>query len=175
MSLPMEVFPAQLVIPPLEYRYTALYFAPRAIQGYAATLEATVENGGDPKTRAFSCEVRGEGTLPSLTIQEPTGVDAQGRPTLRFGRLLVGRPASLRIVLKNNGILPAKARIEMDVAQPGTAGAAFELEGGDAAFTVESKKGASFVVSFCAAAPGPASHELRLRVANNPFEDYRCV
>ncbi len=77
VSLPMEVSPAQLVIPPLEYRYTALYFAPRAIQSYGAVLEAVVEDGRDPKTKGFSCEVRGEGTLPTLTITEPATLDAQ--------------------------------------------------------------------------------------------------
>ena len=65
----MGVEPAQLVIPPQEYRYTALYFAPAAIQQYSATLEAVVQGGSDPATRSFSCELRGEGTLPTLSIQ----------------------------------------------------------------------------------------------------------
>ncbi len=80
----MEVSPAQLVIPPLEYRYTAVYFAPRAIQLYGATLEAVVENGSDPKTKSFTCELRGEGTLPTLTIAEPTQV---GHTAHRYAHL----------------------------------------------------------------------------------------
>ena len=177
-ALPMEISPSQLVIPPLEYRYTALYFAPRAIQSYLATFEATVENGGDPKTKSFTCEVRGEGTLPTLTIAEPTVVDPQGRPLVKFARLLRGRTATARITLKNNGILPAKARIEM--APHGS----FRLEGGGAtgsmgpqgeAFTVESKRSVTYTVAFTPEAVGPAAHELKLRVANNPFEDYRFL
>lgn len=105
---------SQLVIPPHEYRYTAVYFAPRAIQQYAATFEAVVEGGSDPKTRAFSCEIRGEGTLPSLSLTEPAVFDASGRPVLKFPRLLRGRSAQARVLLKNNGIMPASARVEME-------------------------------------------------------------
>jgi hydrocephalus-inducing protein len=68
VSFPMEVFPAQLVIPPHESRYTTVRFAPRAIQQYSAILEAVVEGGTDPKTKSFSVELKGEGTLPSLTL-----------------------------------------------------------------------------------------------------------
>lgn len=65
---PMDVVPAQLVIPPQESRYTTIVFEPRAIAQYSGTLEAVVENGTDPATKCFSCELRGEGTLPSLTL-----------------------------------------------------------------------------------------------------------
>ncbi len=112
-----------------------------------------------------------------MTTRVPQ-VDNQGRPTLKFGRLLQGRSSTGRITLKNNGILPAKARIEMPPH------AAFSLEGGPVtgtsgsgseAFVVDSKKSLSYTVVFAPQAVGPAQHELRLRVANNPFEDYRWV
>ncbi|KAG2489301.1 hypothetical protein HYH03_012133 [Edaphochlamys debaryana] len=173
--LPMEVSPAQLVIPPLEYRYTAIYFAPRAIQTYVATLEAVVENGGDPKTKSFSCEVRGEGTLPTLTISEPTLIDAQGRPTLKFPRVLRGRSNTARITLKNNGILPAKARIEMPPHASYSLESSVGGEAGAETFTVESKRSVSYAVKFTPDTVGPVQHELKLRVANNPFEDYRFL
>lgn len=89
----MEVSPAQLVIPPLEYRYTAVYFAPRAIQLYGATLEAVVENGSDPKTKSFTCELRGEGTLPTLTIAEPTQVRRTPHRLVHVSALLGNRLA----------------------------------------------------------------------------------
>ncbi|KXZ49496.1 hypothetical protein GPECTOR_21g722 [Gonium pectorale] len=174
VTLPLEVSPSTLVIPPLEYRYTAVYFAPRAIQTYVATLEATVENGVDPKTKGFSCELRGEGTLPTLAITEPTQIDSHGRPVLKFPRILRGRSNTQRIALKNNGILPAKARIEM-APHP-----AFRLESSSGntvaageSFIVESKRGVSYSVVCTPDAVGPVQHELRLRVTNNPFEDYR--
>lgn len=66
----MEVFPSSIVIPPHEYRHVTLAFCPKAIQQYSATFEATVVGGGaDPGTAGFVCELRGEGTLPSLSFQ----------------------------------------------------------------------------------------------------------
>jgi len=40
-----------------------------APQAYSGTFEASVEAGTDPRTRIFTCEVRGEGMLPTLTLQ----------------------------------------------------------------------------------------------------------
>lgn len=115
----MLVDPPQLIIPPMEYRYAAVVFAPSAIQQYSGSFEAVVQDGGDPATRAFTCEVRGEGTLPSLSLQEPDVFDAAGRPVLKFGRLLVGRTKTLRINLKNNGVMPVTARLEAHMPTPG--------------------------------------------------------
>jgi hypothetical protein len=41
-------------------------------------------------------------------------VDAAGRPVLKFGKLLAGRSNQLLVSVRNNGLLPASARIEMD-------------------------------------------------------------
>lgn len=65
----------------------AVHFAPTAIRSYAASFEASVENGGDAATRSFSCELRGEGTLPSVTLDMPQA--DKGPQTLRFPRLLM--------------------------------------------------------------------------------------
>lgn len=65
----MVMDPPQLVIPPHEFRYTSVVFAPQAIQQYSGTLEAVVKDGSDPATQKFTCEIRGEGTLPSLALQ----------------------------------------------------------------------------------------------------------
>lgn len=136
----------------------ALHFTPRAIQAYSAALVAEVEGGSDPRTRAFSCELRGEGSLPSLTLQvggstrvmlgpacaewsllavwssyqparawsrrhascmschhqEPPTMDASGRPNIKFGKLLVGRSARHTVLVRNNGVLPATARLEVE-------------------------------------------------------------
>ena len=65
----MDVTPSSIIIPPHEYRCCTLLFSPTAIQQYSATFTAEVEGGSDSKTKAFSCELRGEGSLPSLTMQ----------------------------------------------------------------------------------------------------------
>jgi hypothetical protein len=58
---------------PRVIRCVTLHFTPRAIQAYSATFAAEVEAGTDPRTRAFTCELRGEGSLPSLTLQVRSG------------------------------------------------------------------------------------------------------
>jgi hydrocephalus-inducing protein len=76
MRFPMEVYPSSCIIPPHEYRHITLAFLPRALQQYAASFEAAVMGGAaDPATASFTCELRGEGALPSLCFQ----VDGQLR------------------------------------------------------------------------------------------------
>lgn len=70
VRFPIEVYPSSIVIPPHEYRHVTMVFCPTAIQQYSATFEAIVVGGGaDPSTAGFVFEVRGEGTLPSLSFQ----------------------------------------------------------------------------------------------------------
>ena len=84
---PMTAQPAQLIIPANESRFMAVHFAPTAIRSYSAAFEAAVEAGADTATGRFSCELRGEGTLPSLTLELPQA--DKGPPALRFPRLLM--------------------------------------------------------------------------------------
>lgn len=84
---PMSPQPSQLIIPANESRFMAVHFAPTAIRSYTATFEAVVESGGDISTKSFSCELRGEGTLPSLTLELPQA--EKGAQALRFPRLLM--------------------------------------------------------------------------------------
>lgn len=91
---PMTAQPAQLVIPANESRFMAVHFAPTAIRSYSAAFEAVVEAGADAATGRFTCELRGEGTLPSLTLELPQA--DKGPPALRFPRLLmVSSPVAL--------------------------------------------------------------------------------
>ena len=84
---PMTAQPAQLIIPANESRFMAVHFAPTAIRSYSAAFEAVVEAGADAATGRFTCELRGEGTLPSLTLELPQA--DKGPPALRFPRLLM--------------------------------------------------------------------------------------
>ncbi len=152
----MEVDPPQLIIPPHEFRYMAVVFRPREIRQYSGTFEAVVQDGSDPATKSFTCEIRGEGTLPSLTLQEPSTFDATGKPLLKFGRLLVGRSNWLRINLKNNGLMPASARLE---AAEHPQFSVIE-DSVSSAFTVESERAQTFTVEFKPSAIGQFTHEV---------------
>lgn len=50
-----------------------------------------------------------------LIQQEPSSLDAAGRPCVKFGKLTVpGQSRQLPISVRNNGYLAATARIELD-------------------------------------------------------------
>jgi hypothetical protein len=74
VRFPIEVYPNSIIIPPHEYRHVTLAFCPKALQQYGAIFEAVAVGGAaDPLTASFSCELRGEGALPSLTFQVRCG------------------------------------------------------------------------------------------------------
>jgi hypothetical protein len=65
----------------------------------------------------------------------------------------------MAVVLRNNGQLPASARMEA------AAHAAFALlDGPRGSFVVEPGRSVAFSLQFSPSGPGPASHELRLKV-----------
>lgn len=71
--------------------YASLVFNPTAVRSYTAIFEANVVNGTDPKTNKLTFEVRGEATLPQVSILQPNVKSKQGQPLLKFKRLLLGR------------------------------------------------------------------------------------
>ena len=99
-------------------------------------------------------------------MQEPTTCDASGRPVLKFGRMLVGRSAKLQIALRNNGQLPATARMEAELHPAFTV-----LDGPVGNFSVQPGRGAAFTVHFSPSAVGPQAHELRLKVGSGDCEE----
>ncbi|KAI8854495.1 hypothetical protein BC829DRAFT_439199 [Chytridium lagenaria] len=122
-----DVEPKKLVIPSHEHRYINVTFHPTSIQSYAGILEAIVENVDQSKTRTLSFELRGEGTLPRVTIEKPSLRNKANLPFLKFKRLLVGTSQVSPIILKNEGIIPAKVKLEWSFNEnesfdcPGTA------------------------------------------------------
>eukprot|EP00854_Cymbomonas_tetramitiformis_P000766 gene766-1240_t len=171
-QFPMEIHPEQVAIPPHEHRFVTLYFQPRAMHTYSAHLEAVVDNGSDPKTKQFTCEVRGEGTLPHLSIEQPTKINDEGSPWMEFPRLLLGKSHTMSIELKNNGIIPATARMEM-----GKGNGIFTMSSGALSknFTLESKRGTSFQVTFTPAETRMYQHQVDLMVKHNQYETQRIT
>jgi len=108
-----DVSPDSLTIEPHKHKYVTVGFNPTAMMSYAGIFEAIVEHG-DPERKSgqFVCELRGEGTLPTLLVESPEEVDADGTPILRFRKTRIGRESVLSIVLKNEGQVPATARFD---------------------------------------------------------------
>jgi hydrocephalus-inducing protein len=109
--MPFELSTNQLHIPPHEYRYVKVRFRPPSLHTYSATFEARVPDGKDSKTNFLHFELRGDGTVPTVSLDGPpifgdTGGDCQ------FGKLRVGQTHTVDFVLRNDGIIPATARCD---------------------------------------------------------------
>jgi len=103
--------PKQLQIPMHEHRYATILFEPTGLETFIASFEATVELGEpEPKTNSLIFEVRGDGTLPRVSILEPKQRNYKGQALLAFKRLLKGKTQTQQIMIKNEGILPANVR-----------------------------------------------------------------
>ncbi|KAF1329814.1 hypothetical protein FI667_g5469, partial [Globisporangium splendens] len=112
---PVQAFtvqPSVWEIPPLEHRFVSVYFKPTTIASYQAVFKAKVDES-PPQATAQSLtndallhfELRGEGTIPCVSIMEPTQRDASEALVLNFGRVRVSKSKDLSIILRNDGIL----------------------------------------------------------------------
>lgn len=132
---------------------------------YSGILEASVLRGTDPKTQKLSVELRGEGTLPHLTVTQPTTLDEDsGNVLLNFPRIFLGRSKTMSIVLRNEGIVPATARFDC------TASECFAFSGLNKMITVEPGKTHNLDVTFSPNKQGKLSGTVTMHVLSNDFE-----
>lgn len=68
-------------------------------------FEALVDKGADPKTNKLCFQLRGEGTVPRLTVVQPSARTDDGQPLIQFPRLFCGKSRSLSVVLRNDGMM----------------------------------------------------------------------
>ncbi|XP_078688637.1 hydrocephalus-inducing protein-like [Branchiostoma floridae x Branchiostoma belcheri] len=110
-----DVEPSRAAIPTHSHMYVVVSFSPSTMQTFTGLFEATVE--GLPSTlakaRNLSFELVGEGTLPRVTLVQPTLFNKQGMPLLLYRRLLLGHTQALPMVLKNDATLPCKVDIDL--------------------------------------------------------------
>ena len=76
-DLAFDVQPRRIIVAPHDYAYATLTFAPSALQQYSSCLRISVENVSSPLGQA-QFGLRGEGTLPSITLAFPTSVSHKG-------------------------------------------------------------------------------------------------
>eukprot|EP00727_Mastigamoeba_balamuthi_P008832 m51a1_g4571 putative hydrocephalus-inducing protein homolog (4443) ;mRNA; f:139753-155829 len=175
-DFPFDVEPRRLSISANEHQFVTITFRPTSMQSYSGVFEAHVEaREGVPTTanssatvergQCLSFEVRGEATLPQVSIEQP---DRTGqRPTLKFHQLLVGQSEALPIVIANDGVLPATIHLDM-VQLPGHVFSFLE-EGRQISISPGQKF--STMVTFSPQEVRKYSHEIRLRVDDNSFAD----
>ncbi|KAF0682818.1 Aste57867_25117 [Aphanomyces stellatus] len=161
------VQPSVWDIPPHEHRYVNVHFKPTAMRMYHALFSATVEDGADPTSSLLQFDVRGEGTMPCITIEKPTQRDTAGILALAFGRLRVGKSKDMTLVLRNDGIVPATILFTM------AAGSNFYFPDSNNSVTLAPKTSQSFDVTFkpLKIHDEPCTATLKVSVQYNQFEE----
>jgi hydrocephalus-inducing protein len=162
-----EVSPDSLTIDPHKHKYVTVGFMPTAMMTYGGIFEAVVETG-DPESKSgkLVCELRGEGTLPTLLVERPEEVDSEGTPVLRFRKTRIGREATMQIVLKNEGQVPATARF--DALQHDC----FTFMG-NLSHTITPKSYHAFDIQFTPKQAQSESFLLTFSTLSNPYEQHK--
>ena len=173
--------PKELQIPMHEHRYATILFEPTGLQTFIASFEATVELGElEPKTNSLIFEVRGDGTLPRVSILEPTQRNEKGQALLGFKRLLKGKTQTQQIMIKNEGILPANVRFgrlapwpsseEAEEGTPVNGHESFSFTGRGGELLLQAKEEKVYDVTFMPKEIGKLRAGISMVVANNEFE-----
>uniref|UniRef100_K3W9Q9 MSP domain-containing protein n=1 Tax=Globisporangium ultimum (strain ATCC 200006 / CBS 805.95 / DAOM BR144) TaxID=431595 RepID=K3W9Q9_GLOUD len=174
---PAQAFMAQpsvWEIPPLEHRFVSVYFKPTTIASYQAVFTAKVDES-PPQATAQSLtndallqfELRGEGTMPCVSIMEPTQRDASGALVLNYGRVRVSKSKDLPIILRNDGILSATVLFSL------TSNPNFFFALGNGSVSIAPKATETLSIQF---KPQKMHDEattslLKITVHNNPFDE----
>ena len=125
VNLGFTVHPQTWDIPPNEHRYVNIYFNPTELKTYNAEFTATVDLGTtDSSTIQRSTsgitstdvmlkfDLMGHGTLPYVSIEQPSTVSADGNLFLDFGRVHVDYSVERSICIRNDGAFPATCLFE---------------------------------------------------------------
>ncbi|ORZ34407.1 hypothetical protein BCR44DRAFT_1513959 [Catenaria anguillulae PL171] len=156
-EIPFAVEPASLTIASHESRFVTVRFRPTAIQPYFATFEAVIDNSTlDLPARTYAFDLRGEGALPRVTVD---------RTVIRFKRSLPNQSTSQVLVLRNDGILPAKAYLEWAVPDSQISSATIGKY-----LDLMSMQTMSIPLTYNPTRVGRVEAELRMRIADNSFE-----
>lgn len=167
-----EVEPKKLNIQSHEYRYVTVSFHPTSLQSYAGIFEAIVENVIESKSKCLSFELRGEGTLPRVSIESPSALKGKnGIATMNFKKILVGACHTLPLIIKNEGIITSRMKLEW-VSRDGDE---FICEGVNTIHTLKPFETKSLDVGCNSKSTKKMDGELKLRVLDNAFEDSTII
>ncbi|GAB9466133.1 Hydrocephalus-inducing [Globisporangium polare] len=172
------VQPSVWEIPPLEHRFVSVYFKPTTITSYQAWFTAKVDDSpaqAQPmlSTTANDCtllqfELRGEGTMPCVSMIEPTLRDtATGSLMLNFGRVRVSKAKDLQVILRNDGILSATVLFSIQ-SNPN-----FFFALGNSSVLIAPKATETLILQFKPQKTHdePTTSVLKITVHNNPFDE----
>ena len=154
MELAFIVQPEIWEIPPHEHRYVTVYFRPTEIKSYRGVFFAEVEDGinlnsgpgsgpgsgsssGIKRKPIPGCgtqlmfELGGTGTMPCITIEEPTLRAQDGSLLIDFDRVHIDRISKRKFTIINHGTMPATCLFDMSGASE------FQFSSRNASLTLE--------------------------------------
>lgn len=162
-----DVEPKKLNIQSHESKYVTVSFLPSTIQSYAGIFEAIVDNVADNKNKTLSFEIRGEGTLPRVSVEKPIVRTKTGIQVLKFAKALLGKTQKLPIVIKNEGIITAKIKLEWIYKDSDE----FECGGLNIVHVLKPLELKTFEVTYKPVNIGKFDADLKMKVMDNSFED----
>ena len=100
----------------------SVYFNPAELKTYKSKFTAEVDTSGlqavtgvksSAKGQSVTFDLAGSGTLPCISIEEPTTRSA-GRLLLDFKKVHVGKFSRKLITLRNDGVMPATCLFDIN-------------------------------------------------------------
>ena len=167
-TLAFDCEPKKITLLPHEYQSVAVSFHPQALLSYSAVFEAGVESSsGDFKGKVLTFEIRGEGTLPHVVVDSPSVRTKTGAVLLKFRKLLCGLQQTIPVILRNDGILPAKVKFEWVSPENHE----FHCDDVDTFHTVYPLESKTVQVTFAPKSVRKYEADLKVRTLDNSFED----
>ena len=158
-----DVSPSKVHILPHGYEYVKVTFKPTDMIAYGGIFEAIVEGGEpSPKTHKLFFELRGEGTLPTVS-QQGSILSDDGKSLLKFPRTKLTKYSKIPINLMNGGLIPATVKFEMDYHK------CFKFSDLMSA-TLQPKTTMSFDIEFKPEDVQKYTHEVKMTTVSNPYE-----
>ena len=182
MSQIFTVQPEVWEIPPHEHRFVNIYFNPLEIKTYKSVFVAKVDDAGT-QTSATSkisqsgssliFDLGGSGTLPCISIDQPTNRLPDGSLSLDFGRTHINRSTKRLLTIRNDGAMPATCLFDM------TGDEDFIFPYKSASLTVQPSQKQDVVINFAPkkvfTQTGERSSQIKISVLNNQFDQYKLV
>eukprot|EP01032_Pedospumella_encystans_P008479 gene8479-10061_t len=173
------VQPQRWEIPPHEHRFVNVYFNPTEIKSYRAVFLAQIDDEGIETSavaktansgKSLTFDLGGSGTLPCIAFDQPTEFTPTGDLSIKFARVLVNRSSRKKLVIRNDGVMPATCLFEM----VGDDDFVFKAKG--TSLTVAPGTKEEVYVSFApkvVVGDGNRKATIKVSVLNNPFDQYR--
>ena len=168
-ELSFDVEPKKLLIPCHKSAFATITFQPNSIQTFMGTFEAVVENG-EGTNKMLTFDVRGEGTLPRVSIINNSGAPFTGSHFLSFRRLLLNRRESQPLTLRNHGLLPATVCIDISQGTDNTTEGPFSCASTGVPVVIHPAQHYTFLINFQPTTVNSFTGSVNFTIEDNPFE-----